>query len=151
MNGERRRAKDPSPPSSVASNAEGSHGTPAAIQPSSPTVAGESTRRQWIRLGWGSGERAKPPLPSSSSLAVPPLLLCPWPCLFFFARGLASSSLPTLRLGVVQSEVGVAPGEDGRGPRVKERPGIGEGGAGSVVNFWIWIGKRSTREQGLSE
>jgi hypothetical protein len=51
-----------------------------------------------------------------------------------------------LRLGTVRSEVGAAPGEDGRGLRVKERPGVGEGGAGSVVSFWIWIGERSTRE-----
>jgi hypothetical protein len=110
-----------------------------------PTLAGESARRQRIRQGWGSGERARPPLPSSSPPAAPrlllvavPLLLRSWPCLFFFAG---------IEVGHGTERGWRSPGEDGRGLRVKERPGVGEeGGAGSVVSFWIWIGKRSTRE-----
>jgi hypothetical protein len=104
---QRRRAGDSSPPSSVASNVEGSHGTPAEIPPSSP--------RSPANPRAVNGSVKDGPAASEQGLHSPPLLhprphvFFSWPCLFFSARGRASSSSPALRLGMVRSEVGAAP------------------------------------------
>jgi hypothetical protein len=79
----RRRAGDSSPPSSVASNVEGSHGTPAEIPPSSPcSPANPRAVNGSVKDGAAASERG---------LHSPPLLH-PRPRIFFSARGRASSS-----------------------------------------------------------